>query len=299
MYAAILNPHASHCCRDQESFEKLSLCADFQGEHTQFVLLSVAWNHAMGILALTHGHLVVQLTPGSAWKHKNLVKDLEYEHHDARPLRSAAWADNTFHVLLAHEAGVSLWDAEHEAFLADIALPDLHPSMELPSTDTLCKASPDGRTLAVLGTRALVLLQMRSQRILHTDTFLDCQLPASLAWSHFGDKLLLARGKLWRVLCFCPGEYMGRAQARMLSQISQISQPGDRMAEVLKHVSCTAGAEPELVPGMLKAQASSNCTVNEEDPDAFNVLEDQELMLQYVKGAQDPAIRQLVQFMSL
>ena len=252
----------------------------------------------MGILALTHSHLVYQLTPSSAWKRKNLVRDLKYEDHDARPLRSAVWADNTFCVLLAHEAGVSLWDAEHEAFRADNALPDLHPSMELPSTDTLCKVSPDGRTLAVLGTRALMVLQMRSQRILHTETFLDSRLPASLAWSHSGDKLMLARGDLWRVLCFCPGKYMGRAQARILRQMSQISQSGDRMADVLKDVSCTAGAEPELVPGMPKAQASSSCTVKEEDPDAVQPLKNQDLMLQYVKWGQDPAIRRLVHFMS-
>ena len=236
--------------RDSESLAALDLDPDNQRHaKSPIALHSLEFNSRKGILALTNGHLYHMATGESSWQ--SVSKQAFAKRHSAYLVRTAMWSPDSLSILVLSKATLCVWSCVRGRLVLSSAC--LQPSIArrepVDLRRMLFRFSPDARALAVLTTRGLAVMSMGTGKVLFNIKYPRDETPCQLAWSALGDKLMLSRGGVWRVLCF------GKARGLL--------QQAGRMVEVLQDVSKDAGCEPECVGKVGKIQVGCLSLVND------------------------------------
>ena len=200
---------------------------DGQAAPQESRLMCLEWSGLGDLLALTPFHLYFKLGPGAAWQHVGrLPHNLFYA--VGGPPRLASWTPDGRSIMLVGPRRVALWLCDSQTCLTGFS-----ETVPLGLRHALARCSPDGRVLAVLNPQQLVLQRTTTHKVLLSVRYPTAHAPAELCWSAAGDKLMLARGGAWRMLCF------GRQGSTL--------QPGSRLMELLAEVSTAANSEAEDV----------------------------------------------------
>ena len=115
----------------------------------------------------------------------------------------AFWCPDGTSVMLFGTHSFYIWCTNTKSLVADCRRCELQPEQDFGCAPRhLPSCSPDGRILAVLSSRCLHLIDIKSQVIVQTTRFPSEAKGTSLAWNSMGDKLTFTRGSSWHVLCF-------------------------------------------------------------------------------------------------